>query len=625
MIQPMTFDNLLTNASLDQDQYDYLVHNIVHGWDTGALDLIRTVQAPMSAGKTYTLGRATIPILSQLDSSNSVFMYSSPRGDLTKVFYKDALDYLDYKDIICTDGTVKTLRVYNGEELVSLMNEIDKAIARGKTAKQVIGSTVVIMAVTIQWLLKNVTRFTNLLKIDYSFFDEAHIGLQIGEATSGVINPDSGTYLPANYDPSWKPMAEDLAKQGRVVAISATLSKSQRADGVFNSFLPLAIMPKRAVNQCFPKAHFEYDVEELLKKFKKFNKERLRQTLKLIASVDYETWLEAEKINVFPQLGRTLVKAGIKGAVNGISLFDDKEALFNDLRDHVKTLPRAGIFAAASSEKTILERIVAVYYKEEHLDSKQPLTTIIEKFNDPLHYMTPAMLAVMNMGTVGMSILDIDTIVYLTVPSNPGEVVASQVQTMGRGNRFPFKGMRNHDQMRQLINSLNISLSQKYALAQYVVHKCETHVFMVRTSLMSTAYDEYSDFTMTADEGLQFYFNNMSPASPAYTKPVAKPSYGLSYDASALNRTYKKQHCESCKVLDDGKTTECEKSIRAGLERLKGPITDQAWTDVWFSVLHLHHIDINHFNYDPKNLITLCPNMHMVITIFEEHSKKRYQ
>jgi hypothetical protein len=623
-MQALTFDELLRAASLDQDQYDYLVHNVKHGWDTGAPELIRTVQAPMSAGKTYTLGRATIPLLAQMEPSTSVFMYSSPRGDLTSVFYNDALDYLNYKDIVCSDGTVKTLRVYNSAELTSLMNEIDRAISRGKTAKQVLGSTVVVLSVTIQWLLKNFNRLISLLKIDYSFFDEAHIGLQIGEITRGIINPDSGRYLPEDYDPKWKPMAMRLATQGRVVEISATLSKSQLADGVVNSFYPLAIMPKRNVNQSFPKAHFEYDTETLLKKFKTFNKARLRTTLKLIAEISSDTWVEAEKINVFPQLGRSLVRSGCKGAVNGISLFDNKEALFLELRDHTKSLAKPSIFAVATSEKTILEKIVSVYFKEEYLDPKQPLTSIISKLNDPINYMSPALLAVINMGTVGMSVLDIDTIVYLTLPANPGEVVSSQVQTMGRGNRFPFKGMRNHEQMRQLINSLNISLTQKYALTQYVVHKCETHVFMVRTSLMTLAYEEYSDFTMTSDEGLQFYMSSMSPASPAYVKPVAKPSYGLSYDASALNATYKKQHCECCEVIDANGTTTCEHDARANLEKIEGPMTDEKWSGVWFKVLHLHHDDVNHHNYDPANLITACPNMHMGITIIGDHANKRY-
>ena len=228
------------------------------------------------------------------------------------------------------------------------------------------------------------------------------------------------------------------------------------------------------------------------------------------------------------------------------------------------------------------------------------------------------------MGTVGINVLDIDTVLYLTISTNPGEVVSSQVQTMGRGNRFPFKGMRGHEQMRQQINSLNIPLTQKYALSQYVVHKCETHIFTVRTSFMETAYEEYAENTMTHDEGLQYYMSHMTPDSYPYIKPIAKPHCGWNYDASALNRTYKKYHCEYCKIIDQKGTTECEQLARTEMEKAKGQYDDSIWADIWFKVLQVHHKDGNHLNYDLTNLITTCPNMHMTTTIIEGHAKNRY-
>lgn len=627
MTTPLTFDDILSDASLDQDQYDYLLTNILSAWDTGPGFLIRTLTAPMSAGKTYAIGRATIPCLAQQNPSANVFMYSSPRGDLTKIFYQDMVDYLDFKDVKCVNGEVKAFVVYDGEAMSALLDDIEKAAKRGKTAKQVIGNMVIVLSVTIQWFMTHKQRMNKLLKIDYAFFDEAHIGLQIGEVTQGMVNPDSGRYLPSDYDPSWKPMAEELARNGtKVLAISATLSKSQlaRTPGGANTFLPLPEMPKREEKQSFPKAHFANDVYSVLDKFKTFHHTRLAETLQLISAIEEKTWEEAEKINIFPLLGRVLTKAGQKGATTGISLFDDNKWLHDELRDHVKSLSNPGIFAVTTSNYIKFEKIVSSYYKPEKVDNKRKLEHVIEKLNDPINGMYPAVLSVMNMGNVGISILDIDCVVYLTSPNNPGEVVASQVQTMGRGNRFPFKGMRSHEQMRQLINSLNISLSQKYALAQYVVHKCETHIFAVRTSLMEQAYFEYSKKTMTFDEGLQYYMSHFTPSSPSYTKPIAKPSYKLKYDASALNSTYKKQHCECCEVIDDIGTTTCERDIRANLEKRKGPMTDEVWNKVWFKVLNLHHDDVNHHNYNPDNLITACPNMHMAISIIEDHANKRY-
>jgi hypothetical protein len=233
--------------------------------------------------------------------------------------------------------------------------------------------------------------------------------------------------------------------------------------------------------------------------------------------------------------------------------------------------------------------------------------------------MSPAVLAVIEMGTVGISIYDIDSVVYLTVPKNPGEVVASQVQTMGRGNRFPFKGMRGHDQMREQINSLNISLQQKYMLAQYVVHKCETHIFAVRNTLMDIAYTEYAMDTMPADEGLQYYMGFMSPASPAYVKQVAKPRMSLSYDASALNRLYKRHYCEACTAAGSIDTATqkslCEVNARKVREFERGEkFTDDEWADTWFHTLVLDHNSGNRNDYSLQNLVTRCPTNNGVKT-----------
>jgi hypothetical protein len=384
-------------------------------------------------------------------------------------------------------------------------------------------------------------------------------------------------------------------------------------------------MPKREEKQTFTKAHFSSTLDEVFSAFKTFQLTRLDETRLLINAIDKKTWEIAEQINVFPMLGRALVKAGRANATNGLSLLGDDSTLHDDLRNQTRRLPNSSIFTVSTSDRTNYEQIVNVNFKEAYIDKKRGLEHIIEKLNDPTDYMNPAILAVIEMGTVGISIYDIDTVVYLSIPKNPGEVVASQVQTMGRGNRFPFKGMRSHDQMREQINSLPISLTQKYALARYVAHKCETHIFAVRTSLMIAAYEEYSTCTKTPDDGLQYYMSFMTPASPAFVKKIASPRHKLGYDASELNSTYKKLKCECCKVVNqDTGETMCEQLARENIEKMKGPIADMEWNEFWFKVLHLHHKDVNHFNYNPDNLITLCPNMHMIITIFEDHATKRY-
>ena len=247
----------------------------------------------------------------------------------------------------------------------------------------------------------------------------------------------------------------------------------------------------------------------------------------------------------------------------------------------------------------------------------------MDLLNDPITNMYDGGLGVISTGTAGMNVHRFDTVVYLSDPQNPSEIVDSQIQTFGRIMRFPFLGMRSHADMREKINNLDITLSEKYLLCQYVVYKCLNHVFYVDSQLMDIAVNEFCEETMTEEGGNAYYISHMTSGS-SHHSPSLTPTMSLKYDASALNATYKKQHCECCEVVDTKGTTTCERDARINLEKKEGPMTDEKWAKVWHKVLHLHHNDVDHFNYDPANLITACPNMHMGITIIEEHALNRY-
>jgi hypothetical protein len=45
---------------------------------------------------------------------------------------------------------------------------------------------------------------------------------------------------------------------------------------------------------------------------------------------------------------------------------------------------------------------------------------------------------------------------------------------------------------------------------------------------------------------------------------------------------------------------------------------------LWPMCLHVHHMDGNHFNNDPENLKTICPNVHALITMYNEDYNNRY-
>jgi len=318
------------------------------------------------------------------------------------------------------------------------------------------------------------------------------------------------------------------------------------------------------------------------------------------------------------------VKGGAENALRSIPFFVRSfplgDTLYNDLWNFHRSLNSDSIFAINTSQYVSLEKKGNINYMRQNV---KDLNDIMEVLNNPVNNMYDGGLGVINTGTAGMNVHRLDTVVYLSDPHNLSDIADSQIQTFGRIMRFPFLGMRSHADMREKINNLDISLSEKYLLCRYVVYKCLNHVFYVDAPLMNVAVTDFCEVTMTHDGGTAYYIGHMTASTSHHSVSLA-PTMSLKYDASALNATYKKQHCECCEVIDTNGTTTCERDARVNLEKIEGTMTDEKWTDVWFKVLHLHHNDVNHNNYDPANLITACPNMHMGITIIGDHANKRY-
>lgn len=617
----LTIKNILDNATLDADQQLYLYDNVLDAWATGSPDLIRILESPMNSGKTTTLLMATCWAEVYNNPERNLILYVAPRNELKKDALAKVESFFDGKSLICSDNSIKEISIYDQDVLGDYFNL--NRVAK-KTCFNIPDNTIVFASISIQWLT-NPVNLALVMKLNKGFIyvDEPHIGLKIADASSMLS--DAGRYAPSTYDPVWLPAMLDLTLKGhKVVGSTATTSASQSGSitGV-TKFKPLPVMPKRSFKACFPVSHCSPDVYSVYADFKQFWVIHLMKTTELINSISADTWSKAATLNVVPCMPLFFVKAGAENAQRSIPMFAKSSALgdslYNDLWNFHRRLNRNSIFAVNTSYHTALEKKSTSNYRNQ---SVKDLHDIMGVLNDPMHNMHDGGLCVIHTGTAGMNVHRLDTVVYLSDPQNLSDIVDSQVQAMGRIMRFPFNGMRSHADMRDKINTLDISLSEKYLLCQYVVYKCLNHVFHVDSPLMRIAVDEFSEGTMTEEGGMEYYMSHMTCKSSQNSSVT--PSISLNYNASALNATYKKQHCECCTVVDMFGTTSCERDARKNLEKIEGPMTNARWSAVWFNVLHLHHKDVDHFNYDPKNLITACPNMHMGITIFEGHATKQY-
>lgn len=619
----LTIQDIISRATLDVDQNEYLFDNVLTDWDTGTPDLIRILDSPMNSGKTTTMLMATVWAEVHKNPNRNLILYVAPRKELIKDAIKKVEANFDDKNLLCSDNSVKAISVYTQDvfnDYITL-NKIHK-----KSSYTIPSTDIIFAAVSIQWLTDPVN-LANVLKLNPGFIysDEPHIGLKIADASSMI--EDAGRRPSIWFDPVWLPAMISLAKQGhKVLGSTATTSASQSGDTNSGKkiFSPLPVMPKRDFKTCFPVLHPNTGVYAVYDDFKAFWPKHLKKTKELINSISVDTWSKAAAINVVPCMPLFFVKGGAENAQRSIPFFVHSyqlnDTLYNNLWNFHRSLNSDSIFSINTSNFVELEKKGNVNYMRQNV---KDLNDIMEVLNDPANNMYDGGLGVINTGTAGMNVHRFDTVVYLSDPQNLSDIADSQIQTFGRIMRFPFLGMRSHADMREKINNLDISLDEKYRLCHYVVYKCLNHLFYVDSPLLNVAVDEFCDVTMTQEGGTAYYISHMTSESSHHSHSIA-PAMGMKYDASALNSTYKKQHCECCEVIDDRGTTTCERDARVNLEKIEGVMTDEKWSEVWFKVLHLHHKDVDHFNYDPSNLITACPNLHMGITIFEEHAKKRY-
>jgi hypothetical protein len=605
---PLTIKQIVDRATLDSDQLHYLYDVVLHQLSTATGKTV-ILPAPMGSGKSHTLFNATIFGAIHDEPDLRLVLIVNPREEL-KSSVSDNLKYFSDKQLVCVDGSEKYIAVDNQENFADRL----RALSRVRAAKRDDPTEVVIASVSIQWLTNHYNDILKLFTYGLVMYDEVHVGLKI--ASKNSIWEDSGLYPSKAFKQKWVPIMNEFATSGwKCLGITATPSASHQGltiDGLQKFEVITDVMPKRREKNCFPKMHWFETLEDVYNGYKEFWSKHLTETEKLISSIDADTWDKAKEIKIFPKMPISLVKAGSINASNSISLWSNRQGYFgynknatlvNDLKAYSRALGKPNMFAVNSSECKYFEKLKNSYYITKH---GYQLSDVIDEFNDDTNALHSAILPVINTGIVGVNIPRLTTLAYLSDPKNPGEIVDSQIQTLGRLNRFIVSGMRSHEEMRDQINSLDISVSQKIALCQYMVHFSTNHIFAIDTELMHNAVFEYVEDTFTPDEGLSYYIGAMTAHSPTFKKP----HFSMGFNPGSLNQQYKKDYCEHCTrlgLVNEHGVTYCKILGRVLSEDIaKCKFSDEEFEQLWKKALKLDHINSRRDDNRPENHCTRC-------------------
>jgi len=605
---PLTIKQIVDRATLDSDQLHYLYDVVLHQLSTATGKTV-ILPAPMGSGKSHTLFNATIFGAIHDEPDLRLVLIVNPREEL-KSSVSDNLKYFSDKQLVCVDGSEKYIAVDNQENFADRL----RALSRVRAAKRDDPTEVVIASVSIQWLTNHHNDIRKLFTYGLVIYDEVHVGLKI--ASKNSMYEDAGRYPSKAFKQKWVPIMNEFATSGwKCLGITATPSASHQGltiDGLQKFEVITDVMPKRREKNCFPKMHWFETLEDVYNGYKEFWSKHLTETEKLISNIDADTWDKAKEIKIFPKMPISLVKAGSINASNSISLLSNSQGYFgynknatlvNDLQAYSRALGKPNMFAVNSSEHKYFEKLKNSYYITKH---GYQLSDVIDEFNDDTNTLHSAILPVINTGIVGVNIPRLTTLAYLSDPKNPGEIVDSQIQTLGRLNRFIVSGMRSHEEMRDQLNSLDISVSQKIALCQYMVHFSTNHIFAIDTELMHNAVFEYVEDTFTPDEGLAYYIGAMTAHSPTFKKP----HFGMGFNPGSLNQQYKKDYCEHCTrlgLVNEHGVTYCKILGRVLSEDIaKCKFSDEEFEQLWKKALKLDHINSRRDDNRPENHCTRC-------------------
>lgn len=595
MFSKTTYNPYVCDITLSPNQKKHLVAQVIsqlgqfyyHG------DLRKMVlNAFTGSGKTTVSIKALIPefIKSFAKDGKRVLGFMAPRKEVVDGAYKKAKHSLHNKKV---DG--RLVKVYNSKDI----DKIKKEIEQGYTSSTLDGDVIMVF-LTAQYFYANYELLSQNGTFDLMIVDEAHI--MFGTISKEDTKADKG--VTNNNFEAWTLTKLRELTNCAVLFLTATPTNSQQELtplGITNNIY-LDPMPRDILTTPFFDVVPYLDNEDTLFKGLEYFKQYCDKIAEVMQSLEPATWNIVKK-NFFATYPALMARIGRRGTTNGLA-FDEYISTIRKLcRQYGFTL-----FISTSEGKE---------FDGSQIDSLEQGVSMGER-----HHHTPVVMVTIDSGYAGVDYVKISNVIIGREPSTT--IHNNYSQTAGRAARMKF-GFTNHAVAAETIRDYQLTDEQKRLVAEYyILHSTSTVHVPVDSKLLITDVKEFIETdTFREPEGRAFILREVFTGGPT---PELRNCLHLKTTTSLQDDTYKqfkKDYCECCEKFEN--TTVCKIHARIGFSNLIGAnITWEEMDIIWPMCLHVHHMDGDHFNNDPKNLKTICPNVHAVVTMFNEDYNNRY-
>lgn len=585
-----TYNPFVSDITLSVNQDKFLVRQVIGQLDKfyNQIDIRRMVlNAFTGSGKTTVSIKALIPeFIHTFYPQKRVIGFMAPRKEVVKGAYRKASAALDNTTV---DGA--KVRVYYQKDLDLLQEKL----AEGKKAG--LDGDVIIIFMTAQYFNSNYNFLSTSGVLDLMIVDEAHI--MFGTINEEDTKADKGQRIKDFVAVTLDKLA--TMTNTAVLFLTATPTNSQQMNTLLGEAnnVYLDPMPRDVLTTPFYDVIPYLDHEDTLFKGLEYFHMQCQRIGELMNKINDATWEEAEE-NFIPMYPALMARIGRRGATNGL----DFDLYIEKIRKVCKT-NGFKLFISTSEGKefdgdTISDMDEGVVRGSREHD-------------------TPIVMVVIDSGYAGVDFVKINNIIIGRDPS--GTIANNYSQTAGRAARLKF-GFVNHALAADAIRDYNISDEQKRLLAEYYIEHSSSVVHVpVDSKLLNGDVKQFIETdTFRKPDGSAFVLKNVFKGGPI-------PGLHLVTSTTVQDDTYKqykKDYCQACNTYEDGHTS-CFHATWSGFESImQCRISEGEMKMLWPLCLHVHHIDGNHFNNDPANLMTICPNVHSLLTIHNKDYNNRY-
>lgn len=600
MFQRSVTKPYLCDISITQSQQKYLVSQTIAQLDKfyKGIDSRKIVlNAFTGSGKTTVTLKVVIPefIRNFYPDDKRLILFMAPRAEVVEQSYKKAKKALHGKSV---HGAV--VKCYNSTDINRIKN--DPNLGEDNN----LDGDVIVLFLTAQYFGQNYEFLTKENAFDLVVVDEAHI--MFGTISKEDTKADKGV-TNNNFEAHTLDKLRSLTSTA-VMYLTATPTNSQRGNtwlGETNNVY-LDPMPRDVLTTPFYDMVPYIDSEDTVTLGLEYFKSQCDRISEVITAITPETWQIAKEFK--PMYPAALVRLARRGAANGAGF---GEAIYD-----------VSAFCQKFDFRMLLNTSVSYtddFYSKEFDSRKIPSLAegvrLAEQADDK-----PVVVVTIESGYAGLDLPKLNNVIVGREPS--GTIHNNYSQTAGRAARMK-QGFINHADAVEAIKNYPISDDQKRLLAEYyILHSTSVVHVPVDSKLLNGDVKQFIETdTWREQEGRRFILDSIF----GKIHPELKQKISLSVNSTLRDDTYKKfkkSYCECCNTNKDGHT-HCFESSWKGFENLLGTTISLGEMKIlWPLCLHVHHLDGNHFNNDPKNLKTICPNVHSLVTMHNQDYNNRY-